>query len=122
VDRVLPDPAPVVDVDVVQFELVLLALVSNALDAMPRGGMLTVSVTATGAGVRIEVADTGPGILADRLERIFEPWMTTKPAGQGTGLGLGIARDVVAAHGGTIVARNRDGGGAVFIIELGGSH
>jgi len=121
VERVLPEPPPMVDVDVVQFELVLLALVSNALDAMPHGGTLTVSVMATGAGVRIEVADTGPGIAADRLDRIFEPWMTTKPAGHGTGLGLGIARDVVSAHGGTIVARNRDGSGAVFVIGLGGS-
>jgi two-component system NtrC family sensor kinase len=121
VERVLPDPPPVVDVDVVQFELVLLALVSNGLDAMPHGGTLTVSVIATGPDVRIEVADTGPGIPADRLDRIFEPWMTTKPAGHGTGLGLGIARDVISAHGGTIVARNRDGGGAVFIIGMGGA-
>jgi two-component system NtrC family sensor kinase len=122
VERMVPEPPPVVDVDVVQFELVLLALVSNALDAMPHGGTLTVHAAATGAGVRIEVADTGPGVPADRLDRIFEPWMTTKPAGQGTGLGLGIARDVVSAHGGTIVARNRESGGAVFIIELGGGH
>jgi signal transduction histidine kinase len=119
VERAVATTLPAVDVDVVQFELVLMALVSNALDAMPDGGTLTIDVAAISAAVRIQVADTGAGIPLELLDRIFDPWMTTKPAGQGTGLGLGIARDVVVAHGGTIVARNRDTGGAVFVIELG---
>ena len=55
-------------------------------------------------GIRVEVADTGPGIPAEVIDRLFDPWVTTKPAGQGTGLGLAIVRDVVRAHGGSISA------------------
>ena len=54
----------------------------------------------------MEVADTGPGIPAEIMDRLFEPWVTTKPAGQGTGLGLAIVRDVVRAHGGSVSASN----------------
>jgi len=109
---------PLVHVDVVQFELALLALVSNALDAMPSGGALTIRATSADGRVRLEVADTGTGIAPSILQRLFEPGVTTKPLGQGTGLGLGIVRDVVRVHGGTVSARNRDDGGAVFTIDL----
>ena len=109
---------PLVHVDVVQFELALLALVSNALDAMPGGGALTIRATSADGRVRLEVADTGTGIAPSILQRLFEPGVTTKPLGQGTGLGLGIVRDVVRVHGGTVSARNRDDGGAVFTIDL----
>ena len=68
--------------------------------------------------MRLEVADSGPGIAADLLPHLFEPWVTTKPVGHGTGLGLGIVREVVKAHGGDIHAANRAGGGAVFTIDL----
>lgn len=109
---------PQIMADGVQLELALLNLVSNSLDAMPAGGTAVLTVSRTPSGVRIEVADTGSGIPVDLLPRIFEPWVTTKTAGKGTGLGLSITRDVVTAHGGTIAAANRAGGGAIFTIEL----
>jgi signal transduction histidine kinase len=97
--------------------MALLNLVTNALDAMPNGGTLWITATARGDGIRVEVADTGPGIPAEVFERLFDPWVTTKPTGQGTGLGLAIVRNVVQAHGGSISARNQSTG-AVFVIDL----
>ena len=114
----LDDGLPPVDANAPQLELALLNLVTNALDAMPAGGTLSIRGTPTESGVRLEVADSGPGIPADLLPHLFEPWVTTKPVGHGTGLGLGIVREVVKAHGGEIHAANQPGGGAIFTIEL----
>jgi two-component system, NtrC family, sensor kinase len=113
------DPSvPLVEADATQLELALLMLLTNSLDAMPDGGCLRIRADASDLGVRIEVADTGHGIPPDLLPRIFEPWVTTKGVGEGTGLGLGITREVVTGHGGTISARNAPEGGAVFTIDL----
>jgi two-component system, NtrC family, sensor kinase len=110
---------PAVMADPVQLELALLNLVTNGLDAMPRGGVMAITVSKTEeGGVRIQVGDTGIGIAADLLPRVFEPWVTTKEAGRGTGLGLSITRDVVAGHGGTIAARSEVGVGSVFTLQL----
>jgi two-component system, NtrC family, sensor kinase len=110
---------PLVMADAVQLELALLNLVTNSLDAMPAGGVTSITVSPTPDGsVRIQVADTGTGIAPELLPRIFEPWVTTKAAGRGTGLGLSITRDVVAAHGGSIAVKSEVGVGSVFTIEL----
>jgi two-component system, NtrC family, sensor kinase len=109
---------PAIEADAVQLELALLNLVTNAIDAMPGGGTLTVTLAPRPGGLRLHVADTGAGIPESLLPRIFEPWVTTKPSGRGTGLGLPIARDVIGAHGGTIAAANRPSGGAVFTVDL----
>ncbi len=111
---------PRIEADVVQLELALLNLVTNAIDAMGDGGSLSVRLTPAGTGVRLEVADSGPGIPEPMLASIFEPWVTTKPFGRGTGLGLAIARSVIGAHGGTIAVANRPAGGAVFTVDLPG--
>jgi signal transduction histidine kinase len=109
---------PRIEADAVQLELALLNLVTNAMDAMGDGGTLDVKLTTTATGVRLEVADSGPGIPEAMLKSIFEPWVTTKPFGRGTGLGLAIARSVIGAHGGTISVANRPGRGAVFTVDL----
>ena len=108
---------PAIKADATQLEMALLNLVTNALDAMPAGGTLSMAATATHEGVRVEVADTGPGIPADVLDRLFDPWVTTKPAGQGSGLGLAIVRDVIRSHGGSVSASNQSTG-ALFVIDL----
>src|SRR5215475_2888166 len=100
-----------------QLEMALLNLVANARDAMTDGGVITIAASRTDGGTRIEVSDSGPGLPVDLVDKIFEPWVTTKPAGQGSGLGLAIVRDVVRAHGGTVSAYNRSKG-AVFVIDL----
>ena len=108
---------PLIRADVTQLEMAVLNLVTNAIDAMPGGGALTISASPFGDGVRLCVADTGPGIAEDVLNRLFDPWVTTKPAGQGSGLGLAIVRDVVRASGGSVSAVNSTVG-AVFTIHL----
>ena len=109
---------PSIQADPVQLELALLNLVSNALDAMPRGGQLQIAASRDGTGVRLTVSDTGAGIPPDVLPRVFEPWVTTKPAGRGTGLGLSITREVVVSHGGSIAVRSEPGRGTVFTLDL----
>jgi signal transduction histidine kinase len=85
-------------------------LVDNALDAMEGAGTLRISTRADGAGVLVEVADTGSGFAEDVREHAFEPFFTTKGVGQGTGLGLDISRRIVVdRHGGEIAIESRDG-------------
>jgi signal transduction histidine kinase len=108
---------PPVTADATQLEMALFNLVTNALDAMPDGGTLSIAATGRPEGIRVEVADTGSGIPAEVLDRLFDPWVTTKPVGHGSGLGLAIVRDVVRAHGGSISAANQ-AVGARFVIDL----
>jgi signal transduction histidine kinase len=108
---------PPVTADATQLEMALFNLVTNALDAMPGGGTLSIAANARPEGIRVEVADTGTGIPAEVLDRLFDPWVTTKPIGHGSGLGLAIVRAVVKAHGGSISASNQ-AVGACFVIDL----
>jgi signal transduction histidine kinase len=115
--RVGAAPLPVA-ADEAQLELALLNVVTNAVDAMPGGGTLTLGAEAILDGVRIEIGDTGAGIEAALLPTIFDPWITTKPAGRGTGLGLSITRDVIRSLGGTIAVVTAPGAGTTFTIDL----
>ena len=89
----------------VQLELVVHNLLRNALQATPAGGAVTVTTKRDERGVRLEIADTGPGVPPELRARIFEPFFTTRGGRGGTGLGLAITRDIVAAHGGSIEVR-----------------
>jgi two-component system NtrC family sensor kinase len=117
-DETLPDTMA----DAHQFQQVFLNLLTNAEQAMERLARqthrLTVRTKRAGEDLRIEVEDTGPGIPAKLLERIFNPFFTTKPPGAGTGLGLSISLGIVREHEGRIWAENVAGGGARFVIEL----
>ena len=88
----------------------------NGLQAMPEGGTLTLEAKTSNGNFLIAVTDTGSGIARENLERIFEPYFTTKA--KGTGLGLAISRRIIEAHGGTITAANRLGGGCRVEISL----
>ena len=118
----VPDQPVDIVADAVHLELALLNLISNSVDAMESGGRLGVCLARVDDTLRLEVEDTGTGIPLELLAHIFEPWVTTKALGKGSGLGLSIARQVVASHGGTIRAENRPGQGATFIIELPAAH
>jgi two-component system, NtrC family, C4-dicarboxylate transport sensor histidine kinase DctB len=103
-----------------RLEQVLVNLFGNAVDAMAGSALRRLSVHAgrRGTQVVITVADTGPGIHRDVLDHLFEPFVTTKPAGSGLGLGLMISAHIVREFGGTLSAHNREAGGAEFVIEL----
>ncbi|MGH9176235.1 MAG: sensor histidine kinase, partial [Vicinamibacterales bacterium] len=106
-------------VDATNLELALLNLMTNAVDAMPKGGTLGVLVHDLAPNrVHVEISDTGHGIPDDLMPRMFDPWVSTKKPGRGTGLGLAIARDVVAAHGGSITVESTVGRGTTFTIDL----
>jgi signal transduction histidine kinase len=94
----------------------VLNLLQNALDAMPNGGTLSIACQSTATQVQLRVQDTGSGIPAERLGRIFEPLYTTKP--EGTGLGLYIVQEIIAAHGGQITVQSVEHQGTTFIITL----
>jgi len=91
-------------------------LVLNAMDAMPKGGTLTLRTRCNDGRVVIEVADTGSGLTPEECERIFTPYYTSKQ--HGTGLGLAIVQSVVSDHGGRISVRSEPGLGTTFVIEL----
>ncbi len=110
---------PAIEGDLFQLQQVFLNLINNAAQAMAgSGGRIEIRTARAGDRVRIEVADTGPGIPPEHLHRIFDPFFTTKEVGQGTGLGLSISYAIIRDHGGEISAENRPEGGARFIIEL----
>lgn len=99
---------------------ILINLVSNGLDAieLKPNGKLSVEIRHLAREARIAVKDTGTGIAPDDLERIFDPFYTTKPPGRGTGLGLSISRSIVARLGGRLAATSRPGRGATFTVTL----
>ncbi len=109
---------PLVEVDVPQCKQVFLNLITNALDAMPTGGTLTLVTTRDGEFVRIDFADTGQGIPAANVDKIFDPFFTTKPAVKGTGLGLSVSLGIIQSHGGTIDVKSEMGKGSVFSVKL----
>jgi PAS domain S-box-containing protein len=119
VEREIPEDVPSVIGDPHQLEQVFLNIINNALDAMvdsSGSGALKVRVFKKDAYVCVEFDDSGPGIKDP--SRIFDPFYTTKSVGKGTGLGLSICYGIVKEHGGEIVARNRDEGGATIEVRL----
>jgi len=112
-----PGPLPVTG-DAGQLQQVLVNLMGNALEAMPDGGRLRVSVTGKDADAVLTVADSGPGIPPEVRRRIFEPFYTTKPPGSGTGLGLSICYGIIREHQGDISVASRPGAGTVFTVTL----
>jgi signal transduction histidine kinase len=103
------------DIDANLMTQAVLNLACNAVDAAGPGGSVRVEVEASGVAA-VRVLDSGPGIAAEHLDKIFNPFFTTKDGG--TGLGLSIVHRIVEAHGGLIRASNREGGGACFEIRL----
>ena len=108
--------------DRVHLQQVVLNLLLNAMDAVsalpPARRRVRVRATQSDGIVRLAVSDTGPGIPAERLSQIFEPFYTTKSEGSGMGMGLAIARSIVEAHAGRIAAENNPGGGATVWFTL----
>jgi two-component system NtrC family sensor kinase len=101
-----------------QLNQVLVNLLVNAAQAIPTRGIITICTRREGDGVSITIADTGIGMSADVKARIFDPFYTTKPVGQGTGLGLSVSYGIVEKHGGRIVVDSTPGVGSRFTVWL----
>lgn len=109
---------PRISADGSQIQQAIIALATNAIDAMGEGGQLTFRSFAKGTRVVIEIADTGTGILQENMSKIFEPFFTTKEIGKGTGLGLAVCYGIISEHGGRISVRSNVGKGTTFSIFL----
>ncbi len=119
------DDAAPVPMDPERMHQVLLNLLINAIEAMGEGGRLQVLVKTVENGIEIQVVDTGPGIGAEDLSQVFDPYFTTKSTG--TGLGLAIVHNIIEAHGGTVTFDSRPGAGTTVRLRLpfsplGGDH
>jgi two-component system NtrC family sensor kinase len=101
-----------------QLQQALIALATNALDAMGDSGVLTISGRNEGDKVIVEVSDTGVGIPTENLPKIFEPFFTTKEIGRGTGLGLAVCYGILTEHGGSLDVQSTVGTGTTFTITL----
>lgn len=113
------EPAPV-EADPERLRQVVLNLLSNALRHTPAGGRIQIRTCATADGATLEVLDTGPGIAPEDLTHVFERFYRGAGAEgtSGSGIGLAVAAELVAAHGGSIEAWNREGGGAAFAVRI----
>ncbi|MEJ2586709.1 MAG: histidine kinase dimerization/phospho-acceptor domain-containing protein [Deltaproteobacteria bacterium] len=114
-----PDLKPVL-MDPDEMKQVYINLLNNAADAIKQNGRILIRTESDPASkdILISFSDTGPGIPQDVMDELFTPFFTTKEKGAGTGLGLNVSRDIIHKHGGSLTARNREEGGAEFLIRL----
>ena len=109
---------PAVSGDVGQLQQAVVALATNAIDAMPEGGTLTLRAIRSESRVLVQVTDTGIGITPENMTKIFDPFFTTKDVGRGTGLGLAVCYGILSDHGGRLDVRSSLGTGTTFTITL----
>jgi two-component system NtrC family sensor kinase len=109
---------PSVAGDAGQLQQAVIALATNAIDAMPEGGVLKIESRRNGSSVLIAVSDTGVGIAQEDITKIFEPFFTTKEIGKGTGLGLAVCYGILTEHGGKLDVQSTPGVGTTFTISL----
>jgi two-component system NtrC family sensor kinase len=109
---------PMIECNVSQINQVFLNLINNAAQAIAGDGSITVRSSMEGKHVRVEVTDTGSGIPADALPHIWENYFTTKASGDGTGLGLPVAKTIVEEHGGKISVSTTSAAGTTFAVLL----
>ncbi len=114
----MPADLPPVNGDEGKLQQAVIALASNAIDAMPDGGNLTFRLLSQARQVVLEIKDTGMGISAEDMPKIFEPFFTTKEVGKGTGLGLAVSYGIVTEHRGKLSVRSNLGKGTTFTMYL----
>ena len=115
----LDEAAPQIDVDRSQLRQAFLNIFRNSMESMAGGGSLSVSTRPMRGGVQVQIVDSGPGIDQETLERIFDPFFSTKA--EGTGLGLPLTQQIIAGHGGEIRCESEPGEGTRFVIDLPGA-
>jgi signal transduction histidine kinase len=118
IERRIPEGLPKVRGDADSLAQVVLNLLLNAADAIEGEGAITIAIADEGGKLALSVSDTGPGVAAEVRDKLFEPFVTTKAAGRGTGLGLAVCRAIVERIGGAIRVEAAPTGGARFVVEL----
>lgn len=114
----LEEELPQINADHGQLQQAIIALATNAIDAMPNGGTLTFRARPSNNRVIIEIQDSGVGIAPENLSKVFEPFFTTKEVGKGTGLGLAVCYGIITEHGGRLSVRSNVSVGTTFTIFL----
>jgi signal transduction histidine kinase len=118
IEKDLNPSLPPVMADFDQLQQVSINLITNAIQAMPEGGRLTLRTSSDGDNLKIEVQDTGQGIPKENMRRLFTPFFTTKEKGKGVGLGLAVAYGIIQRHKGRIEVQSKEGEGTTFTIYL----
>ena len=118
VDTRVPPDLPLVPIDDVLIEQVLVNLLDNAVKYTPGGSPIRIIATSTGEAITVEVADHGPGLPRGEEDKVFEKFYRGMPGGRGAGLGLAICQGIIKAHGGNIWAQNLPEGGVAFLFTL----
>jgi len=116
IEKVLAGSLPEIEIGEKQMQEVFMNLLKNAADAMPGGGIVTVSTSREGKSIRVDVTDKGCGIPDENMRRIFDPFFTTKE--KGTGLGLSVCFGIVKAHGGSLTYKTEEGKGTTATVRL----
>ena len=114
----LSSDLPIIASDQAQLQQVFLNLISNAIDAIGKDGLIIVKSLRSEDEIHVSVADNGPGISEDLQRKVFDPFFTTKASGKGTGLGLWISYNIAEKMGGTITVNSKVGGGCLFTVKI----
>lgn len=118
IDKRLQPDLPGTMTDASQLQQVFLNIINNALDAMSKDGCLEIATKGDANKIMVDIGDTGPGIKPEHMNKIFDPYFTTKELGKGTGLGLPICYNIMQKLGGGIEVRNRTAGGTIFTVVV----
>jgi signal transduction histidine kinase len=104
--------------DIIQLTQIIFNLIINAIYFSPKNGIVTIKAFENKNHIILKISDEGPGLSNEALEKVFQPFFTTKPTGDGSGLGLSVVHGIVASHNGSIVAENNTNKGATFTVKL----
>lgn len=114
----LPNTEVMLKADTIQLTQVIFNLVLNAIYFSPKGGLIKITLEETKKKISLKIADQGPGIAPENVQKIFQPFFTTKPVGEGSGLGLSVVHGIIKSHRGTIDYHSNKPSGAIFIITF----
>ena len=114
----LSSSLPIISNDQAQLQQVFLNLISNAIDAISKDGLIEIESRSTDSHIIVIITDDGPGISKDQQSKVFEPFFTTKDTEKGTGLGLWISFDIMEKMGGTIMFESKEGEGSAFTVKI----
>ena len=104
--------------DTIQLTQIIFNLIINAIYFSPKDAVVTIGASQTKNHIILKISDEGPGLSDEALEKIFQPFFTTKPTGDGSGLGLSVVHGIISSHKGVITAENNKDKGATFIVKL----